>query len=49
MSKAVVGALKIGSDYKGKAATLCIILAFEDRMVASNARLVVMPEALLGG
>lgn len=49
MSKTAVAALQIGSDYRGKAATLTNVLAFEDRIAASNARLVVMPEALLGG
>jgi nitrilase len=49
MSKTVVAALQIGSDYRGKAATLENILAFEDRIIASGAKLVVMPEALLGG
>jgi nitrilase len=49
MGRTVVAALQIGSDYRGKAATLDAILAFEDRMIASGARLVVMPEALLGG
>ena len=46
---AIVAALQIGSDYRGKAATLENILAYEDRIEASNAGLVVMPEALLGG
>lgn len=49
MSKIVVAALQIGSDYAGKAVTLQNILAFEDRIAASGACLVVMPEALLGG
>ncbi len=49
MTKIVVAALQIGSDYAGKAATLRNILGFEDRIAASGARLVVMPEALLGG
>lgn len=49
MSKHIVAALQIGSDYEGKDATLRNILAFEDRIAASKARLVVMPEALLGG
>ena len=49
MSKSIVAALQIGSDYRGKAATLENILAFEDRIAATGARLVVMPEALLGG
>ncbi|MBS0283156.1 MAG: carbon-nitrogen hydrolase family protein [Proteobacteria bacterium] len=49
MSKVTVAALQIGSDYAGKAATLRDILAFEERIAASGATLVVMPEALLGG
>jgi nitrilase len=49
MSKITVAALQIGSDYEGKAATLRNVLAFEDRIIASGTRLVVMPEALLGG
>ncbi len=49
MSRTVVAALQIGSDYRGKAATLDSILAFEGRIAASGACLVVMPEALLGG
>jgi nitrilase len=44
-----VAALQIGSDYRGKAATLEAVLAFEERIAASGAVLVVMPEALLGG
>jgi nitrilase len=49
MRKVTVAALQIGSDYAGKAATLANILAFEDRIAASGAKLVVMPEAVLGG
>jgi nitrilase len=49
MTKVTVAALQIGPDYEGKAATLRNVLAFEDRIIASGARLVVMPEALLGG
>lgn len=49
MTTKVVAALQIGSDYAGKAATLRKVLAFEDSIAASGARLVVMPEALLGG
>lgn len=49
MSQSTVAALQIGSDYAGKPATLANILAFEDRIAAAGARLVVMPEALLGG
>jgi nitrilase len=49
MSKTIVSALQIGSDYRGKEATLANILGFEERIAASGAKLVVMPEALLGG
>ena len=49
MTRFTVAALQIGSDYRGKAATLANILAFEEQIAASGARLVVMPEALLGG
>ncbi len=49
MTKIIVAALQIGSDYAGKAATLRNVLDFEARIAASAARLVVMPEALLGG
>lgn len=44
-----VAALQIGSDYRGKAATLAKILSYEEAIAASGASLVVMPEALLGG
>jgi nitrilase len=49
MNKLTVAALQIGSDYAGKAATLRNILSFEERIAMSGAKLVVMPEALLGG
>jgi nitrilase len=49
MSKSIVAALQIGSLPQGKAKTLEHILSFEDRIRASGAELVVMPEALLGG
>jgi len=49
MAKMTVAALQIGSNYKGKAATLDDILAFEARIRGSGARLVVLPEAVLGG
>ena len=45
----VVAALQIGSSPEGKAATLRNILSFEEKIRASGASLVVMPEALLGG
>lgn len=49
MTVHVVAALQIGSDYRGKAATLEQVLGFEAQIAASGAALVVMPEALLGG
>jgi nitrilase len=49
MSRVVIAALQIGTDYAGKAATLRTILGFEQAIVAAQATLVVMPEALLGG
>ena len=49
MSKSVVSALQIGSSPVGKGATLEQIVAFESDITASQVRLVVMPEALLGG
>ncbi|OAI94662.1 carbon-nitrogen hydrolase family protein [Pseudomonas putida] len=49
MPTSIVAALQIGSRPKGKTATLEAILAYEERIKASGAGLVVMPEALLGG
>jgi nitrilase len=49
MSKSTVAALQIGSSAAGKAQTLQHILSFEEQIRASGAKLVVMPEALLGG
>ncbi|MHA6194911.1 carbon-nitrogen hydrolase family protein [Pseudomonas wadenswilerensis] len=49
MPTSIVAALQIGSRPEGKAATLEAILAYEDRIKATGAGLVVMPEALLGG
>jgi nitrilase len=46
---AVVSALQIGSAPSGKLATLAHVLSFEGEIAASGSRLVVMPEALLGG
>lgn len=48
MSKHVVAALQIGSDPRGKAATIEKILSYEDQIKASGAELVVLPEALIG-
>ncbi|MGF6411512.1 carbon-nitrogen hydrolase family protein [Paraburkholderia sp. MM5482-R1] len=49
MPKSIVAALQIGSSPAGKADTLAQILQLEQRIVDSEAALVVMPEALLGG
>ena len=49
MTATTVAALQIGASPEGKAATLERILAFEAKISASGAALVVMPEALLGG
>jgi len=49
MALVTVAALQIGSDAVGKAATLANVLAFEDHIARCSAKLVVMPEALLGG
>jgi nitrilase len=44
-----LAALQIGSSGTGKAHTLEHILSFEDEIRACGAKLVVMPEAVLGG
>jgi nitrilase len=49
MTSRIIAALQIGSHPQGKAATLEAVLAFEERIEASGADLVVLPEALLGG
>ncbi|ACS87454.1 carbon-nitrogen hydrolase family protein [Musicola paradisiaca] len=49
MSLTTVAALQLGSSPEGKEATLAGILAYENEIIASGARLVVMPEAVLGG
>jgi len=49
MAKVTVAALQIGSDPAGTAATLDRIRAFEGEIAASGAKLVVLPEAILGG
>lgn len=49
MTISTVAALQIGSSPAGTAQTLQDVLAFQDRIKASSAALVVMPEALLGG
>ena len=49
MSKHVVAALQIGSDPRGKAATIEKILSYEDQIKASGADLVVLPEFFNSG
>jgi len=49
MAHFTVSALQIGSHPQGKAHSLAHILSFEEQIMASKSRLVVMPEALLGG
>lgn len=49
MTSSTVAVLQIGSAPEGKAQTLDKILSYEQQIIASQARLVVMPEALLGG
>lgn len=49
MSKTTVAALQIGSLPGGKADTLEQILSYETAISEAGAKLVVMPEALLGG
>lgn len=44
-----VSALQIGTSPDGTAATLAHILSYEDEIIASRSRLVVLPEAILGG
>lgn len=49
MSTTTIAALQIGSGPHGSSATLERILGFEQQLVESGCKLVVMPEALLGG
>ncbi|GFM70414.1 nitrilase [Pseudomonas cichorii] len=49
MSRSIVAALQIGALPGGKADTLDLILSYEQAIIDSGARVVVMPEALLGG
>lgn len=49
MTQSKIAALQIGSLPEGKAATLDLVLSFEERIRDSKAAVVVMPEALLGG
>ena len=48
MTGTVVAALQLGPSPEGTAATLERILDYEPEISASGARLVVLPEALLG-
>ena len=49
MQKTTIAALQLGTDPGGTTATLQKILAYEDRIKASNCDLLLLPEALLGG
>nr|UQM69626.1 nitrilase [Brenneria goodwinii] len=49
MAKSIVAALQIGALPGGKADTLKLILSYEKAIAASGAKLVVLPEAVLGG
>ncbi|HEY3287673.1 MAG TPA: carbon-nitrogen hydrolase family protein [Gemmatimonadaceae bacterium] len=49
MPQSVIAALQVGSAAGGMSETLSRILSFEREITAVGARLVVMPEALLGG
>lgn len=49
MARITVAALQIGTHPDGKTETLTLILGYEEAIRASGAKLVVMPEALLGG
>ncbi|KAH3903521.1 related to Putative nitrilase-like protein NIT1 [Saccharomycodes ludwigii] len=49
MVKQIVAALQVGTDPKGTQATLEKILSFETEIKNSGAKLVVIPEATLGG
>jgi nitrilase len=49
MSTSTIAALQIGSSPEGKGATLEKILGYERGIATSGAKLVVMPEAVLGG
>ena len=49
MTQTTIAALQIGASPEGKAQTLVDILAWETEISASGAKVLVMPEALLGG
>jgi nitrilase len=49
MPESVIAALQLGPAPEGAAATLERILAYETEILASEAKVVVLPEAILGG
>lgn len=49
MQKKIIAALQIGSNSNGTAATVAKILSYKEQIKQSNCKLLVMPEALLGG
>jgi len=49
MNKSIIAALQLGASPLGKADTLSRILSYEEEIMSRGAKLVVMPEALLGG
>ena len=49
MTQTTVAALQIGSLPTGKADTLDLILSYETAIIEAGAKLVVLPEAVLGG
>ncbi len=49
MSRITVAALQVGSHPLGKAQTLKSIIEYEAKIKSSGAKLVVLPEAILGG
>ena len=49
MPKSIVSTLQLGASPESKAATLSKLLSFESSIRDAGARLVVMPEALIGG
>lgn len=49
MTKSIVAALQVGASPDGTAATLRKILSYEEEIKNSGAKLVVIPEATLGG
>lgn len=49
MAKKVVAALQIGTSPEGTKATLAKILSYEDEIRSTKVKLVVIPEATLGG